>query len=1676
LGVLALAVAWVAVAAFLAELRGGAQQASNMAWGAKATPRRGSLPPRAAQAQRFLAQRGLTAARAKQNLSGSLAGDLAGRRAGLRTSAAPLSKTGSTTAGSASWISVGPAAVETPTYGLVSGRISSLALDPSDAAGNRLYVGTTGGGVWLSVNAGTSAVSDVVFNPLTDTVVLANGEPYASQIDSSISIAALTVQPGGGCATGGTGVILTGTGDPNDALDSYYGAGVLRSTDCGTTWSLIQTTADQSKTFVGEGFAGFAWAAPNPVSGSFISSKVNQNLVVAAVSQAYEGALVNAEIANDSYEGLYYSTDSGATWTLATITDGNGADVEGAADTFDYPHGNAATAVVWNAVRQIFVAAVRYHGYYQSTDGITFTRLGVQSGTAQPGTNLTTRLCPTNLTTTGSEACPIFRGALAVDPESGDTFAWTVDISNQDQGLWRDRCAITSSGACTNTAIAFATQLSTAALETDDPEWGEYTIENGDYNLALAAVPTELDSEADTILLAGANDLWRCSLADSCTWRNTTNATSCMSAKVGEFQHALEWNAANPEEIFIGNDSGLWRSMDAVNESPAGAPEPVCSSTDASHFQNLNGELGSLAESVSLAQSSSNPYAMMTGLGVNGSAGVRDSAQPSGDWPQILSGEGGPTAIDPSGNDWYVNSEAGVFIQKCSQPSAACTAADFGTAAVVDMNARLEDGSTMSVPAPFIVDPLDPTYLLVGTCRVWRVPGDGSGWSASNAVSSILDGGDETYCAGNALIRSIAAMALPVSNALPQGGEVVYVGMYGAENGGEGESLLPGHVLSATIDPSSRTLPVWTDLTSDAVSNDSKAINALELDFSSIAIDPHDPTGQTVYVTVEGVSHALAVVQPVYRSIDGGATWASISSNLPASPVSSLVVDPQDANTVYVATDVGVYSTRTVTSCARSSCWSAFGAGLPEAPVVALSASSATASAQLLTAATYGRGIWQTPLWTAGEQLTTVTATPNSLTFTTPQSYGTTSAAQTVTLKNTGSYALTVSAIAMSGDFSETDTCQNATVSAGASCTIQVSFTPDTNGTLTGEMTISANMSGGEVAVTLSGTGTAAPQVNLAPAAVSFGGVALGNSSTLQVTANNGTGSAIPYASTITGPFAIASSTCVSSLGVAEIPAGSCNLMVQFIPSAAGAATGTLTFTDSAGTQQVALSGSGLTATTDTLSATSLTFPGTVLDQLSAVETVSLTNSGGAALTSIATAASGPFTATNNCSRNLAAASSCTISVFFLPTAAGAASGTLTVTDSASDSPKTVALSGTGLLAPAFTVSPASLSFGIVAVGSSNTQTLKITNTGGAPMANVSFQISGTSASSFATGTTTCGATLAGGSSCTVPVTYTPTASSGSTAMLAISSSTLGVSAATVDLTGNQGEFPASIEVTPTTISFSATGINESSNSKTVTIANPGTSASLSNLTLAVTSGFNLVNNTCAALVSGTLAAQSNCTVGVVFAPASTGAQTGTLTISSSTVTVAATVALSGMGTDFTVAISGATSQTVAKGQTADYSLKITPLGGAQATYAFQCGSLPSNALCLFSPSSETLSGSATGNVTVEISTGQSSASAVKPGPDSRSGRGGALPLLCGVLALPLVWKLHRKAFMAVALLAILAGGVSSCSGSGGGTSGGGGSGGGGTSGGTPAGTYSIPVTVSCNGVQHSVTMTLIVD
>ena len=354
------------------------------------------------------------AARARQHLHGRHAQALALDRA--RQQQAALNLLPRDKSLSPAWTAVGPGQVASTLYGNVTGRVTSLVLDPADTTGNTLYVGTTGGGVWKSTSA---AGASPTFAALTDTL------PVYSASSAQFTVPSLSI----GALAMANGVLLAGTGDPNDATDSYYGAGLLRSADGGLTWTLIQKTSDGaagSRSFFGAGFAGLAFSSATP------------SLAVAAVTQTFEGTLVGAPDSSAGV-GLYYSTDAGVTWRTATVMDGSRTE-QGPGLT----GGSSATAVVWDALRQRFYAAIQYHGYYQSADGVTWTRLD-----NQPGAGLTAAACPTN---SPSAACPIFRGALAVQPATGDLFALTVDASLRDTGLYQDTCAA-SGNACASATV-----------------------------------------------------------------------------------------------------------------------------------------------------------------------------------------------------------------------------------------------------------------------------------------------------------------------------------------------------------------------------------------------------------------------------------------------------------------------------------------------------------------------------------------------------------------------------------------------------------------------------------------------------------------------------------------------------------------------------------------------------------------------------------------------------------------------------------------------------------------------------------------------------------------------------------------------------------------------------------------------------------------------------------------------------------------------------------------------------------------------------------------------------------------------------------------------------------------------------------------------------------------------
>jgi hypothetical protein len=189
------------------------------------------------------------------------------------------------------------------------------------------------------------------------------------------------------------------------------------------------------------------------------------------------------------------------------------------------------------------------------------------------------------------------------------------------------------------------------------------------------------------------------------------------------------------------------------------------------------------------------------------------------------------------------------------------------------------------------------------------------------------------------------------------------------------------------------------------------------------------------------------------------------------------------------------------------------------------------------------------------------------------------------------------------------------------------------------------------------------------------------------------------------------------------------------------------------------------------LSPTSLAFGNQPVGTPSTAQTVTLSNTGSAALsiTSVALTGTnaGDFAQTNTCGSSVAAGGNCAITVTFTPAATGSRTASVSITDNASGSPQTASLSGTGTAA-VVSLSPTSLAFGTQPVDvSSATQTVTLSNTGNAALSITSLALAGANASDFAQ-TNTCGSSLAAGTNCTIAVWFTPSVSGTEAASLSM--------------------------------------------------------------------------------------------------------------------------------------------------------------------------------------------------------------------------------------------------------------------------------------------------------------------
>ncbi len=416
-----------------------------------------------------------------------------------------------------------------------------------------------------------------------------------------------------------------------------------------------------------------------------------------------------------------------------------------------------------------------------------------------------------------------------------------------------------------------------------------------------------------------------------------------------------------------------------------------------------------------------------------------------------------------------------------------------------------------------------------------------------------------------------------------------------------------------------------------------------------------------------------------------------------------------------------------------------------------------------------------------------------------------------------------------------------------------------------------------------------------------FGNVEAGDNASQTVTATNSG----PASVTISG---IALSTQYFSLSAPSLPvtlaAGqSTPISITFSPNATGAFSATATITSDASNVQttLSLSGTGTVGATGQLtpSPSSLSF-GSVTVGSTQPQTVTLTNTGGTSVNISQASIKGTGFQLSGITTpiTLSPSQTTTFVVTFAPQSSGSASGTVTITSDGSNPSLTVALTGTGVAAGDLAANPTSLSFGSVTVGSNQSLSETVTNTGGE---SVTISAVATTGSAFSFSGITTPVTLTAGQSATFNVTFTPNSTGSASGTLTVTSDATN-SPLTVGLSGT-GVAAGTLAANPTSLSFGSVTVG-GNQSLSETLTNTG-GESITISKVAISGGGFSFNGISTPL---NLASGQSATFSVTFAPNSTGSVSGNVTVTSTASDPTLTIPVSGDGTAATGQLSASPS------------------------------------------------------------------------------------------------------------------------------------------------------------------------
>src|ERR1700722_4410266 len=751
--------------------------------------------------------------------------------------AAATPQTGSTFP---AWTSVGPTPTTGGTFSPVTGRVTTIAVDPSDSTGNTVLIGGAQGGIWRSTDAG-----------VTWTAV---GDQNPSLAMGSIAF-----------APSSPATVYAGTGEQAAiSFDIYYGAGVLRSTDHGQTWTQTCTTAGPTCPFIGPyldglnpgfGFFNFGGARISYVA----VNPTNPNLILVGAQFLVEGP----------QEGVYCSSNGGASWTnilpdeMATFV------------------GFASSSVAFVALGNPFGSsqgAPHGNGIYKSTNASSCSAAFTQLSAGLPAGSAMGRM------------------DIGISPNYASDNTVYASISNgQDSST-------------TNLGVWVTTNGGTSWTQTAAPDvcqaqcWYDNVVKVDPINKSIAFLGGAAVTDNS------GNPIW--------VVRTTTGGTSWPTVIPNQLgaglphvdTHALAFfKLPNGRvRLYLGNDGGIWRTDDAEASTIA--------------WTNLNDSLLTLTQFYpSISISTSSPSIAFAGTQDNGSQNYQGGVS----WvDNKLCGDGASTAVDaliPS--TVYIGCATGYPVNVSYQNGAIGTftpainginlgdAADFIPPIATDPNTPnlLYFGTTKiyqsfvaqttwpGVTAPFVsaagdlltaiaVEPGNPNVVYAGSSG-----GEVFASQTATTESAFFPVGEFPIAP-----RAVTGIAVDPSDA---SGNTAYVALSGFSfNGpdpfGDTISDLRGHIFKTT-NANMALLETFTDVScSTADCSKPAATDLPNIPVNDVVLDPDVPG--TIYAATDlGVYVGNCAVTPC--------TWSTLGTALPHVAVLSLRLH-EASRTLFAAT------------------------------------------------------------------------------------------------------------------------------------------------------------------------------------------------------------------------------------------------------------------------------------------------------------------------------------------------------------------------------------------------------------------------------------------------------------------------------------------------------------------------------------------------------------------------------------------------------------------------------------------------------------------------------------------------------------------------------------------------------------------------------------------------------